>query len=102
MAVRRPGMALAMAWNACMWRQRSGVLMHGSSLRGVSLTRLAHPVGLGALVAAVRPVMAGGWALAGALVATVIMRATTATDTSQRSGDRRGYWDIWTDSHSRS
>jgi len=61
--------------------------MHGNSLRGVSLTRTAHPAGLGPLAEAGRVAVAGP-APAGAVHPIAMVRAATATGTRHRSRNR--------------
>src|SRR5260370_15407501 len=72
-----------------MYRQRSCVAMHGNSLEAVSLTRAAHPAGLGESAAEVC-VPVAGQARVDAEVATARVRTATATGTSHRSGKLRG------------
>ena len=67
--------------------------MHGNSLRGVSLTRTAHPAGLGPLAEAGRVAVAGR-APAGAVHPRATVRAATATGTRPRSRNRPGGRDI--------
>jgi len=67
--------------------------MHGNSLRGVSLTRTAHPAGLGPLAEADRVAVAGR-APAGAVHPIAMVRAATATGTRHRSRNRPGGRDI--------
>src|SRR5215813_11253893 len=72
-----------------MYRQRSCVLMHGSSLRAVSLTRAAQPTELSSSPAEVCVAVAGR-APADADVPTATVRTATAAGNSHRSGNHRG------------